>query len=104
MIPVETIVDDYSQLKSCRALPCPDFSEDVISAEEKDVLYTVMRKFRSYTGKEIGNYMHEKTAYTRTKNREIIPYSLAKRSSLCEPDSKMHAPHPHDDRVPLRGC
>lgn len=97
-------MDDYSQLKSCRALPCPDFSEDVFAAEEKDVLYTVMRKFRSYTGKEIANYMHEKTAYTQTKNREITPYSLSKKSGLSELDGEKHTTHPHDDPVPSWGC
>ncbi|MBR4290176.1 MAG: SocA family protein, partial [Oscillospiraceae bacterium] len=78
LVPVETIVDDYSQYESYRVLPSPDFSEDVFSAEEKDVLNAVVRKFRNYTGKEIANYMHEEVAYTRTKDREIIPYSLAK--------------------------
>lgn len=79
LVPVETIVDDYSQLESYRVLPCPDFSEDVFSTDERDVLYAVMRKFKSYTGKEIANYMHEEAAYTQTKNREIIPFSLAKK-------------------------
>lgn len=78
LVPVETIVDDYSQYESYKVLPCQDFSEDVFSAEEKDVLNAVVRKFRNYTGKEIANYMHEEVAYTRTKDREIIPYSLAK--------------------------
>ena len=78
LVPVETVIDDYAQLESYKILPCADFSEDVFSDEEKDVLYAVLNKFVNYTGKEIANYMHNEVAYTQTNDREIIPYSLAR--------------------------
>ena len=55
-----------------------DFSEDVFTAEEKDVLYAVLNKFRNFTGKSIAEYMHEELAYRQTREYEIIPFYLAK--------------------------
>lgn len=78
LVPVETIIDDYKQLESYRILPSAEFSEDVFSDAEKDVLYAVFNKFKNYTGKEITEYMHDEVAYMQTSDREIIPYSLAK--------------------------
>lgn len=79
LVQVEAIVDESTQYESYRILPDPNFHEDVFSAEEKEVLYEVLRKFKNYSGKEIANYMHEEAAYTETKEREVIPYTLARK-------------------------
>lgn len=78
LVPVETIVDEYAQFDSYKILPDSDFDEDVFSVEEKAVLYAVLDKFQNYTGREIADYMHEEVAYTQTKDREVIPFSLSK--------------------------
>ena len=38
----------------------------------------VVKKFEDYTAKDIVEYMHKETAYIKTKDKEIIPFSLAK--------------------------
>ena len=50
----------------------------VLTKAEIEVLNMVVEKFESYNAPEIVNYMHEETAYTKTKSHDIIPYSLAK--------------------------
>ena len=78
LVAVESIADDYATFDSYKILPSPDFSEDVFTTEEKDVLYTVLNKFRNFTGKSIAEYMHEELAYRQTREYEIIPFYLAK--------------------------
>lgn len=58
--------------------PNEDMDYSVLSAEDKKVLDTVIRKFKNYSTDEIVAYMHEERAYQETKSGEIIPFSLAK--------------------------
>lgn len=47
------------------------------SKEEQDTFDIVLDKFRSFTGKEISEYMHQEDAYIFTKEKEIISYKWA---------------------------
>ena len=38
----------------------------------------MIKKFKDYKAKDIIEYMHGETAYTKTKAGEMIPFSLAK--------------------------
>jgi len=60
-----------------RFLPNKDISEASLSDKEKQILNMVVDKFKSYTAPEIIEYMHKETAYTKTHDKEIIPFSLA---------------------------
>ena len=51
---------------------------DILSEKEVEILDRVIKKFGTYTGKELMDYMHSETAYINTKQNEIIPYDLAK--------------------------
>ena len=50
----------------------------VLTDEDKEVIDSVIQRFKSYKAKEIVDYMHEERAYRETKSGEIIPFSLAK--------------------------
>lgn len=58
----------------------PNVSLDVncLAKEEIDILDQVIAKFKDYSAPEIVSYMHRETAYTETKDGEIIPFGLAK--------------------------
>lgn len=60
-----------------RFLPNKDFDEVSFTDEEKQIFDTVIAKFKSYNISEIISYMHEENAYTKTHDKEIIPFSLA---------------------------
>lgn len=55
-----------------------EIDENVLSKEEREVLDAVIRKFGSFKSQEIVEYMHDEIAYTGTKDKEIIPFSLSK--------------------------
>ena len=59
-------------------LPNDAIDASCLSDEDIDILDKVVDKFDSFTAKEIVQYMHEEMAYTKTKDKEIIPFSLAK--------------------------
>ena len=61
-----------------RFLPNKNLDESLLSDEEKAILDKVIDKFKSYNASQIINYMHNETAYKKTKEKEIIPFSLAK--------------------------
>ena len=50
----------------------------ILSDDDKEILDTVIMKFKVFNTKEIVDYMHEEKAYRRTKQGEIIPFSMAK--------------------------
>lgn len=52
--------------------------KDALSEAEYETIDSVIKKFGSYTGNHLIEYMHEESAYTQTKMGEIIPFSLAK--------------------------
>ena len=49
-----------------------------LTIEEKKILDMVIAKFKTYTAPQIIDYMHDEVAYKKTKDKEIIPFSLAK--------------------------
>ncbi|MBE5828196.1 MAG: DUF4065 domain-containing protein [Butyrivibrio sp.] len=60
-----------------RFLPSKNINEATLSDKEKLILNKVIEKFKSYNASEIISYMHQETAYTKTNDKEIIPFSLA---------------------------
>lgn len=50
----------------------------VLTDEDRSILDDVIKKFKDYKAKDIIEYMHGETAYTKTKAGEMIPFSLAK--------------------------
>lgn len=58
--------------------PAEGMDYSVLSAEDKNILDSVIRKFKNFKTKEIVDYMHEETAYRNTKSGDIIPFSMAK--------------------------
>lgn len=58
--------------------PSEKVDYSVLSGEEKEILDTIIGKFKDYTASDIIKYMHEEKAYSETSDGEIIPFSLAK--------------------------
>lgn len=63
---------------SYRFLPNSKLSESDLSDDEKKILDMVIDKFKSFNATEIINYMHDEIAYKETRDKEVIPFSLAK--------------------------
>ncbi|MBQ9768438.1 MAG: DUF4065 domain-containing protein [Lachnospiraceae bacterium] len=57
--------------------PCKNADYSVLSEKEKEILDTVIRKFKDYKTSEIVEYMHEEIAYRETRKGEIISFELA---------------------------
>lgn len=55
-----------------------EIDENILSNEEREVLDVVIRKFGTFKSQEIVEYMHDEIAYTGTKDKEVIPFSLSK--------------------------
>jgi len=53
-----------------------DFS--VLDKEELKILKETAGKFKTYSAREIVDYMHEENAYTKTKQGDLISFDLAK--------------------------
>ena len=49
-----------------------------LTDEDIHILDMVIEKFKDFTASGIVSYMHDETAYTNTKDGEIIPFSLAR--------------------------
>lgn len=58
--------------------PSKNADYSIFSNEEKEVLDTVIKKFKNYNANEIVDYMHDEEAYKKTLKGAIIPFSLAK--------------------------
>lgn len=58
--------------------PIDNMDYSVIIDEEFTILDEVIKKFKKFKTQQIVEYMHEETAYKKTKEEDIIPYSLAK--------------------------
>ena len=58
--------------------PTKGMDYSILSDDDREVLDTVIMKFKGFNAKEIVDYMHEEKAYRETKQGEIIPFSLAK--------------------------
>ena len=61
-----------------RFLPNEKLDETDLSIEEKKILDMVIGKFKTYSAQQIIDYMHDEIAYKKTKDKEIIPFGLAK--------------------------
>lgn len=72
----EEISYNYDSMLHVYPSENPDYS--VLSRQEKSILDMVIKKFKNFKASEIVNYMHEESAYKKTVNGEIIPFSLAK--------------------------
>ena len=81
LVPHEEIYNDYENT-SYRILPKEQYDDAVFTSEELDVLYRVFRKFGSYTGTDLADYMHNEVAYIQTADHAYIPYSLSAKVSL----------------------
>ncbi len=58
--------------------PVEEMDYSVLNEKEKKILDRIITKFKEYKAKDIVDYMHRETAYTKTENGAIIPFSLAK--------------------------
>lgn len=59
-------------------LPNPTIDQTCLSEEDKAVLDMVIKRFEKAKADEIVSYMHKEKAYVETKDKEVIPYRLAK--------------------------
>ena len=62
-----------------RFLCNPSLDESDLSDEEKKILDMVIDKFKTFNAAEIIEYMHNEIAYKETEDKEVIPFSLAKK-------------------------
>lgn len=58
--------------------PIVGIDYSVLDRAEINVLDLVIKKFKSYSSKQIIDYMHDEMAYKSTSKDDIIPFSLAK--------------------------
>ncbi len=58
--------------------PTANMNYSILSNDDRDILDQVIKQFTNFNAKEIVEYMHQETAYTETKQGEIIPFELAK--------------------------
>ena len=75
---IKKIEEEEYENTSYLFLPNDSIDTGCLSEEELAVLDAVIEKFESYTAKEIVKYMHKEKAYIKTKDKEIIPFSLTK--------------------------
>ena len=70
--------ESYNYDSMLHIYPTDGMDYSALSKEDKEVLDTVIRKFKAYKAKEIVDYMHEEKAYLEKKPGEIISFALAK--------------------------
>lgn len=58
--------------------PVEEWINSVLNENGKENTGRIITKFKEYKAKDIVDYMHRETAYTKTENGAIIPFSLAK--------------------------
>ena len=75
---VNTLIGDNPDMIMYEFLPSENADESKLSDGEKSIIDEVIKKFITYDSKKIIEYMHGETAYKETKDKEIIPFSLAK--------------------------
>ena len=61
-----------------RVIPEKAIPDNILSAEELEVLDRIYDKFKDFGSVEISNYSHKEKGYSATKQGEIISYSYAK--------------------------
>ena len=77
LIPHEEQFESDFEYAQYRIMPTPSFNENVFTQDELKILYRVLSRFGSYTGKALADHMHKEVAYTQTADRAYIPFSLA---------------------------
>lgn len=81
IVGLENIIMQEEESYDCTKyhfLPNEKLDLSNLSNDEIEILDMVIEKFKKYNSSDIVRYMHEETAYTRTKDGDIIPFSLAK--------------------------
>lgn len=75
-LPTLNVVEEMINFDICYKI-CSDKAIDpsIFSAEELDILKTLVSKFKNFSGKDIVDYMHKETAYINTKADDIIKFS-----------------------------
>ena len=61
-----------------RFYPSDKADYSVLDKEELKILKETAGKFKTYSAKEIVDYMHEEDAYTKTRQGDLISFDLAK--------------------------
>ncbi len=61
-----------------RFYPSDKADYSVLDKEEVKILKETAGKFKTYSAKEIVDYMHEENAYTKTRQGDLISFDLAK--------------------------
>ena len=61
-----------------QVIPEKAIPDNILSAEELEVLDRIYDKFKDFGSVEISNYSHKEKGYSATKQGEIISYSYAK--------------------------
>ena len=65
-----------------QVIPEKAIPDNILSAEELEVLDRIYDKFNDFGSVEISNYSHKEKGYSATKQGEIISYSYAKNIQL----------------------
>ena len=76
IVHIEVIYDNGYEKH--QVVPDCDFSEDMFTTEELEVLERIYQKFKDFGSKDISDYSHEEKGYSSTKQGEIISYAYAK--------------------------
>ena len=79
MLPGLNVVEEMSANYDSmfHVYPNPDVNYDVLTSFDKRILDAVIQKFKNFSTKEIVDYMHEETAYTKTITGEAISFDFA---------------------------
>ena len=70
--------ESYNYDSMLHIYPTQGMDYSVLSKEDIDILKRVISKFKDFKARDIVEYMHKETAYTKTRPGEIIRFSLAK--------------------------
>ncbi len=72
---IEVEEEEFEDCTSYKILPAKDISITALRFEEISVIQEVLNKFRSFTTKELVDYMHKERIYVATEEKEIMPFS-----------------------------
>ena len=63
-------------------LPNNDYKVEKLSKQEKDVIDTIINKFKDFNTNQIVEYMHNEKVYKETNQTQVIDYSYAKNMNI----------------------
>lgn len=69
---------DDNGKSSYKILPSNRIDFSILSKEELEVLSSVVKKFKAFSGQQLAEYMHREIAYQQTNEKQVIPFSLTK--------------------------